>query len=397
MSRAQPAARAGTSETGAPGAVRRLRPVLASALLFRRQRHALPQTLNFFVTSRCNARCDFCLYWDRITNPVAKERELSVEEVERVARQYGPLHYLALSGGEPFVRSDLAAICQAFIDHCGTAVVDIPSNFYFRDCMVETLENAAARNPGVVFDVQLSLDHVGERHDVSRQVPGLYVRARETFRELARLRERLPNLRLKVSIVYLERNRDHLDEIVATVRREFDCDRLQLSYPQRLLPREGGDAEARADVGRYQAAAARLVGGLPLRNVADLHTLGVRSVKAVYRDLLAQAVSGRRPTGEYCDAGRHILVLDEKGDVHPCEPLWESIGNVREHDYDVGRILRGPRYQGFRDAHLGPGKCNCTWSCAMHSYVSVRPAMLPRIGLEAARILGRHLSGGESR
>ncbi|MCH2663714.1 hypothetical protein MK139_05180, partial [bacterium] len=93
-------------------------PVLQSALLFREQKKALPQTLIFFVTSRCNARCDFCLYYDQITNPVAKERELTIPEVEKIARNYGNLHYLGLSGGEPFVRKDLEQICQAFIDHC---------------------------------------------------------------------------------------------------------------------------------------------------------------------------------------------------------------------------------------------------------------------------------------
>src|SRR3990172_3381046 len=132
---------------------------IRSALLFRKQRATLPQTLVFFVTSRCNARCDFCLYHDQITHPVAKTRELRVDEVERIAARYGPLHYLALSGGEPFVRRDIAELCQAFIDRCGTRVVDVPSTFFYTESMVDALSRLVRDDPRVIFDIQLSLDH----------------------------------------------------------------------------------------------------------------------------------------------------------------------------------------------------------------------------------------------
>lgn len=359
--------------------------VLDSALLFRRQRGALPQTFIFFVTSRCNARCDFCLYYAQITNPVAKASELTPEEVDRVASRYGPLHYLALSGGEPFVRSDVAALCEPFLLRCGTSVVDIPSSFYFGERMLEAVESLSSRHPGVVIDLQLSLDHVGEAHDASRKVPGLYARARESFAALASLRRQRSNVKLKINVVYLERNAEDLPRILERVTREFDADRIQLTYPHRTLPARG-DAGELDGVSAYERAA-RLVGdAVPPRRVMDLHTLGVRSVKPLYHRLLREAVSGTRPTGAYCEAGRHVAVLDEKGEVFGCEPLWEPLGNVRDHDYDVGRILRGEAYARFRERRLGAAGCNCTWSCAMNTHVSVAPEHLPALGVEAGRI-----------
>lgn len=361
-----------------------------SALLFLKQRRSLPQTLIFFVTSRCNARCDFCLYGEQVADPVAAEDELTVDEVRRIAAKYGDLHYLALSGGEPFVRRDLAELCQAFVDRCRTSVVDIPSNFWFGDRMVETMGPLAEANPGVVFDLQLSLDHVGERHDESRQVRGLYERARATAERLAPLRRRLPNLKLKASVVWLERNRDDLDAIVAAIWRDFDCDRIQLAYPNRLLT-DVGDV---ADVEAFRAAARRLDRAVPLRGLGDLHTLGMRSVKGLYGELLADAVAGRRRTGSYCDAGRILAVLDEKGDVFGCEPLWHAVGNVRDSDYDIGAILRGDACRAFRDEQLGPDACNCTWGCAMHAWISTSPRVLPGLAVEAARLAFRGARGG---
>jgi MoaA/NifB/PqqE/SkfB family radical SAM enzyme len=369
-----------------------LRVAARSALLFLKQRRSLPQTLIFFVTSRCNARCDFCLYGEQVADPVAKEDELTTDEVRRIAERYGDLHYLALSGGEPFIRKDLGELCQAFVDRCRTAVIDIPSNFWFGDRMVEVLGPLAEANPSVVFDLQLSLDHVGERHDESRAVGGLYARAVETAERLAPLRRRLPNLKLKASVVWLERNRQDIDAIVAAIRRDFDCDRIQLGYPNMVLP---GPADP-ADVAAFREAARRVDRSVGVR-LSDLHTLGMRSTKELYGELLADAVAGRRCTGSYCDVGRLLAVLDEKGDVFCCEPLWQPVGNVRESDYDIGSILAGDAARAFREHNLGPGRCSCTWGCAMHSWMATTPSCLPKLAGQAARIVARDLVVGRRR
>ncbi len=361
--------------------------VIKSALLSRQQKDNLAQTLIFFVTSRCNARCDFCLYYEQIENPVAAEKELKIPEVEQIARKYGRTHYLALSGGEPFVRKDLEPLCQAFIDHCGTAVVDIPSNFYYTKTMVAAMEPLARKNPGVIFDLQMSIDHIGAMHDASRKVPRLYDTAIKSFRALEEIRARYSNLKLKVNIVYLEQNRDALDEIVSELSRTIGFDRIQLTYPHEMVPRQWDGSSAKAkDVDDYIEAANRVGEHSPSQNIFDLHSLGMRSVKGIYHRLLKEAVANTRTVGSYCEAGRYIVVINEKGDVFPCEPLWQSVGNLRDHDYDMRALLSAPAYQKFRDQRLGPGKCNCTWSCAMHSAISVKPSFLPEISANASKI-----------
>ena len=41
-----------------------------------------------------------------------------------------------------------------------------------------------------------------------------------------------------------------------------------------------------------------------------------------------------------CYAGKLNLVLTESGQVYPCEILPQSLGNVREHDYDIMQVTR---------------------------------------------------------
>ncbi len=361
---------------------------MRSASLALRQRSLLPQTLIFFVTSRCNANCDFCLYKDSVDNPTRRSDELTVDEVTQIARAYGPLHYLALSGGEPFVRRDVGEICQAFIDECGVSVVDIPSNFAYGDVMVETLEALAVRNPEVIIELQLSIDHIGARHDESRGIEGLYESAIATFQRLEAVRSRVGNLSLKVNVVWLERNRDDIPEIVDALRDRIVFDRIHLTYPHERIPAEGSSPELLADFDRFRTEAERVVSDSPGR--LDLYALPMRAAKVSSHRVLESALTGETPMGSICEAGKHLVVLTESGKVFPCETIWESVGNVRDYAYDMGAVLSGPQYQAFRDAYLGPDSCNCTWSCASMTAVSVSPRLYPRMALDAANIvLGR--------
>lgn len=368
--------------------LRRVPVVLRSSTLALRQRRTLPQTLVLFVTARCNARCDFCLYKDSVDNPTRRSDELTVTEVHRIAEAYGPLHYLALSGGEPFVRRDVGEICQAFIDRCGTSVIDIPSNFAYGDAMVATIEPLVAANPDVLVELQLSIDHIGARHDESRGVAGLYESALASFHRLEAVRDRHPNLSLKVNVVWLERNRDDLDEIVQELEKRIGFDRIHLTYPHHRVPASGADAATIADFDRFRGPAEEAANRA--RRRFDPFSVPMRAAKVSSHRVLRDALTGATPMGERCEAGRHLLVIDERGEVFPCEVLWESVGNVREDGYDIAAILDGPRYEAFRRRHLGPGACNCTWSCAAMTAVSVSPALYPKMAGDAVRVaLGR--------
>ena len=362
----------------------RMPAVLRSSTLALRQRSTLPQTLIFFVTSRCNARCDFCLYKDSVENPTRRSEELTVEEVNKIAAAYGPLHYLALSGGEPFVRKDVGEICQAFIDHCGTSVIGIPSNFAYGEVMLETIEPLVARNPNVVVELQMSIDHLGARHDLSRGIDGLFESAVNTFEQLQAVRSRHKNLSLKVNLVWLERNRDDIDAIVEGLRSRIQVDRIHLTFPHEKISPTGVSTEQLEEFDRFLGPAEKLSGDSA--GERDLFTLPMRAAKVSGHRILREAMTGETPLGAICEAGKHLVVLDERGEVFPCETIWESVGNLREHEYQMGKILAGPTYEAFRKKYLGPSACNCTWSCAAMTAVSVTPRRYPQLASDAARI-----------
>jgi hypothetical protein len=69
----------------------------SAARLFAPGAH-MPVYLLVFVTARCDARCGHCFYWQELNSG---NRELSLEEYDRLARSLGPVLQVTLTGGNP--------------------------------------------------------------------------------------------------------------------------------------------------------------------------------------------------------------------------------------------------------------------------------------------------------
>ena len=63
--------------------------------------------LILYVTNRCNFKCNFCFYHAEVEKG-RKPNELSTAEIQRFSETLGPIIQLSLTGGEPFLRDDLA-------------------------------------------------------------------------------------------------------------------------------------------------------------------------------------------------------------------------------------------------------------------------------------------------
>jgi MoaA/NifB/PqqE/SkfB family radical SAM enzyme len=93
-----------------------------------------------------------------------------------------------------------------------------------------------------------------------------------------------------------------------------------------------------------------------------------------------------------CRAGGKLIIMDEGGQVLPCELLevlrqrrelkeFEgdfSLGNIREHDYDIGKILRSAKAEKVRKFIRDDG-CWCTFECAMINNFLLNPVNYLRV------------------
>lgn len=178
--------------------------------------------LFFFVTSQCNARCEFCFNLDNVENWKArKEVELKTDEIVLLTHSLKRLPYLTLSGGEPFLRSDLVPIIEAFHKNAKTQWVTIPTNATLTKATVEAVRNILIRCPDLYLTVQVSLDSLGKAHDESRKIKGGFDDMSETLRRLGRLKKFFPNLRVQIATCYDTFNLDRIQDILDYCRDQF--------------------------------------------------------------------------------------------------------------------------------------------------------------------------------
>lgn len=289
-----------------------------------------PVKLRLAVTNRCNARCVMCNVWKADVRD-AKRNELTLDEYRRMLtasrRFLSHLKHVSLTGGETTLRTDLAEIVNAIAEHYPTVSINVNTNAFDTDRLMTFVEKAAARTSRLT--VMVSLDGMGETHDRMRGVLGAFEKAFGSIRSLIAFRDRTRRIKVGINTTLSELNGGtHLGEI-----HEF-CVRNGVKFTP-IVPQSGeffNNEEAHVVLGSGVAAshaeqlenACRRNGGINLAAIEVLEQL--RGLPRDYR----------------CWAGSVMMLVEEQGQVFPnggCPSSW-SLGNVREHNYDLGLVAR---------------------------------------------------------
>ena len=139
-----------------------------------------PIQLTLFLTSRCNAHCPFCFYLSREKSRRNVVPELSLAEIEKMSSSLGNLLWLALSGGEIFLREDLVEVVKVFYKRNKPAIILLPTNGLLPDVIYKKTAAILESCPKSVVTVKLSIDGLGSLHDMLREVPGAFQKTLET-------------------------------------------------------------------------------------------------------------------------------------------------------------------------------------------------------------------------
>ncbi|MFQ5799983.1 MAG: radical SAM protein, partial [Bacteroidota bacterium] len=175
----------------------------------------------FYVTNRCNFRCKFCFYYAEIEKG-RKPNELSVEEIEQIAKSTGALLQLSLTGGEPFVRKEFAEITSIFVENTGVRFITIPTNASLTDRMVRYLETVLPQYPDTFIRLTFSVDGIGEDHDENRSMPGSFDKIIESYKAISPLRKHFRNLVLDTNSVFTKKTEDSIVDILRYLNENFE-------------------------------------------------------------------------------------------------------------------------------------------------------------------------------
>jgi MoaA/NifB/PqqE/SkfB family radical SAM enzyme len=347
-----------------------LLPRLPAYVAFRRfgRPQPLPFNLVVSVTYRCNSRCKTCNVWKRSAD------ELTTEEWERVFSRIGTApYYLTFSGGEPFLREDIASIVVTATRLCKPGIITIPTNGLLTGVVPRRVQEIATGVKGTQLGINMSLDGVGQEHDAIRGVPGNYEKAVETYRALRALS--YPDLTLSIHTVVSRFNVERLPQIYEELSRlEPDSYISEVAEERVELGTMGTDItpspEEYARAADFLAAKAR---SAPHHGLARF----TQAFRAQYYELAKRVLAERRQVIP-CYAGFSSAHIAPDGDVWSCCTRAEPLGNLRDTDYDLRPIWLGERAEAIRRSIVA-GECYCPMANVAYSNMLLHLPTLVRV------------------
>jgi len=351
--------------------------------------HKKIRYLILHVNSVCNAKCRMCFNWDGMMAR-RNEKAHTVEELTKLARSLEVLPQLTLSGGEPFLRKDIALILQTFCENAATRFFTIPTNSLLPDRVEETIRAFVKNCPDAFLNFCLPFHGTEEHFDDIMGVPGNYQKFLKTYEVIRKARESSPNVSCVLNFVMSKFNYQHYRSIIDKAAREFPEVPIGIAYARGIThERDAVDVPVQI----YREANVYLLKQKRPKATFNPYSLIFDAIAEQICVTVSRVAEGTLQDLD-CRAGRNFIVVYDNGAVYPCElldvvgipkgegaPTNPCLGNLHDFDYDLSALLKTPearRLIEWLDTH----DCACTWECAAYSRTVNRPG-------EAARLLGR--------
>ncbi|MDB7984034.1 radical SAM protein [Faecalicoccus pleomorphus] len=121
------------------------------------------------VTYRCNARCSMC---NRYKAPSKPEEEISIETIRKLPRMY----FTNITGGEPFIRTDLKDIVRELYKKSDRIVIS--TNGFFTDRIVDLCKEFPQ------IGIRISIEGLEQTNNEIRGLQNGYQRGYQTLKTL---------------------------------------------------------------------------------------------------------------------------------------------------------------------------------------------------------------------
>lgn len=329
----------------------------------------LPMNLTLSVSYTCNSRCKTCNIYKK------KSEDLSPEEWKRIFQNFGKdLFWATISGGEPFIRNDLLEIVCSLYDYCRPSIINIPTNGILYKRIPNVVDQISNHCRKAQIVVNLSIDDIEEKHDEIRGIPGNYKKALTTLKGLKALDR--PNLSVGIHTVISKFNVNRIPQIYRHVRTlNPDSYITEIAEERVELDTMG------LDITPEYVSYARAVDFLSTKLKQD-HFNRVGKITRAFRLHYYQMVKKLLATQQQlipCYAGFASAQVAPDGNIWLCCMKAESIGNLREVEYDFKRVWFSAKASKLRK-HIKNSKCCCPLANAGYTNMLYDLKTLAQVG-----------------
>ncbi|MDE1868457.1 MAG: radical SAM protein [Candidatus Micrarchaeota archaeon] len=321
-----------------------------------------PYKLNFATTYWCQSRCLTCNIWQ-----MKPKNELRIDEINEFAKKNDHFRWIGITGGEPFMRSDVVDIADAFMKSSKDLyLVTIPTNSLSDQKMVISKIEKMLQLGIPKLSITLSLDGSRELHDRIRGVPGNFDRVMGVARTLREMQRQYSNLFFIFGYTMSRYNHGALGHTCRSVMHEvpgtkYSDFHINLSHNSSIYYNNIG----------MEIAADRMINSAELEgflNKREREMSVIQLIETVFlKNLINYANTGKPPVkSRSLDAS---LFMDSFGNVYPSIQWDRKIGNIRDTAYDLAPIWNGTQAEQARRI-ISEGNDPGSWT-ACEAYQSI--------------------------
>jgi polysaccharide pyruvyl transferase WcaK-like protein/MoaA/NifB/PqqE/SkfB family radical SAM enzyme len=292
----------------------------------------LPVVVQFPVNDICDSKCQMCNIWQQ-----KLDRQIGATEARHLFSDplFARVRAVGLNGGEPTLRPDLADLGEAIADSLPRLrQISLITNGLHADRAIQRIDALADRllHRNTILDVMVSLDGVGETHDLVRGVPGNFANA---VRVLDHLRSRKDDLSVRVGCTIIHDNVYGLHELLDFCKARDVYVKFRLGVPHRRL--YNLEPPAPKTIGKRTWIDTQ---PFALNDTERWHIsqflLGLardyepsNQQRFFYRSLADQVLHGA-PRRAGCDWQHRGVTVSSRGELMYCAVQSDVLGDVRE-------------------------------------------------------------------
>jgi radical SAM protein with 4Fe4S-binding SPASM domain len=289
--------------------------------------------------------------------------ELGFEAIDRFFRHARNFSWVGLTGGEPFLRSDITDIADSITGHSKRlAALHFATNGSMTDRAVSAAEHIVSRNNKLKLVFTISIDGPPELHDAIRGMDGLWRRATETFLRLKKIRGVKPQIGYTIS----NHNLGRFPEAFASLQGVYPAlafDDININVFQKsgfyYENLNMDDLDGPKALAELQTIISMDTGGFSINNFLR------RTYLKYYPDFLATKKSPLK-----CRALSSTFFIDPAGDVYPCAVYKRKLLNIRAIQGDF-RDVWTSKAAKMISAECRSNRCPVCWSpCDAFSAIS---------------------------
>jgi len=316
----------------------------------------LPMSYTLGLTYRCNSRCKTCNVYEK------KAVELSVDEYEKIFKSIGHYPYwITFSGGEPFLRTDIADIAKSVYDICRPHIINIPTNGLLWQRIPAKVEEILKSCPDSDLIINLSLDNVGEAHNEIRGIKNNFEKTMKTYNSLRELK--YPRLTIGIHTVISKYNVNDFAQIhKKLIELKPDSYITEIAEEREELGTIGAGITPTRE--EYTKAIDVVISKMKEEKAGGIANIA-RAFRLEYYGMVKKVLLEKEQIIP-CYAGFMSAQIAPNGDVWPCCITSKVMGNLREVDYNFKKVWRSNEAEDIRNG-IRNKECHCPLANAAYT------------------------------